>query len=162
MFQSNPFRAEQRLRQVANGKLRIAVVVPCFNVEEHLVELVGTLPDYVTNVILVNDGSQDGTAQLIDQLSGDRVVAVHLPNNRGVGGAMLAGFEVATELGADIMVKMDGDGQMDPQYLPALIEPLILGKADYTKGNRFRNALLPSEMPAVRQFGNAVLSFLNK
>lgn len=162
MFQSDPFRAEQRLRQVTNGRLRIAVVVPCYNVQEHIVELVETLPDYITNVILVDDGSQDRTPQLIDQLSGDRVIAIHLPRNRGVGGAMLAGFEVAAELGADVIVKMDGDGQMDPQYLPALIEPLILGNADYTKGNRFRNALLPSEMPLVRQIGNAVLSFLNK
>jgi hypothetical protein len=75
---------------------------------------------------------------------------------------MLKGFAKAAEMGADVLVKMDGDGQMDPHYLPLLIEPLLFGKADYAKGNRFRNTLLPSEMPTVRRIGNAVLSFLNK
>src|SRR2546429_6486109 len=162
MLLSNPLRAAQRIRQMADSGLRIAVVVPCYNVQDHIIDVVETIPDYVTNVVLVNDGSNDRTAELIDRVACDRVTGIHLSQNRGVGEAMLKGFAKAGEMGAQVLVKLDGDGQMDPYYLPLLVEPLLLGKADYAKGNRFRNALLPSEMPTVRRIGNAVLSFLNK
>lgn len=137
-------------------------MVPCFNVDEYIVDVVKGIPDYVRYIILVDDCSTDRTGELIDLLSNDRVLAIHLPHNGGVGAAMMAGLTKAAERDADIVVKLDGDGQMDPHYLPPLIEPLLLGKADYTKGNRFRNALLLTEMPTVRRIGNAVLSFLNK
>lgn len=162
MHFSNLLRVEQRVRQMASGGLRIAVVVPCYNVEKHIIEVVDTIPAYVRDVILVNDGSKDGTGELIDLAAGGRVIAIHLPQNQGVGEAMLTGFARAAEMGADILVKLDGDGQMDPGDLPLFVEPLLLGKADYAKGNRFRNALLPSEIPMIRRIGNAVLSFLNK
>ncbi len=162
MLTSNTSRAERRVRQLVNGGLCIAVVVPCFNVQQHIVDVVKAIPDYVRYIILVDDGSTDRTGELIDLLSSDRILVIHLPRNGGVGAAMLAGFTKATESGADIVVKLDGDGQMDPYHLPALVEPLLVGKADYTKGNRFRNALLLAEMPTVRRIGNAVLSFLNK
>ena len=158
----NPLRAEQRIRQMAGGGVRIVVVVPCYNVQDHIIDVVETIPDYVSNVVLVNDGSNDRTGELIDRVVCDRVIGIHLSQNRGVGEAMFQGFAKATELGADVIVKIDGDGQMDAQYLPLLMEPLLLGKADYAKGNRYRNALLPSEIPTIRRVGNAVLSFLNK
>lgn len=162
MITSNPSRAEQRVRQFVRNGLRIAVVVPCYNVRDHIDDVVAAIPDYVNSIILVNDASKDGTGELLDLMSNERVFAVHLSENCGVGGAVLAGFSKAAELEMDIIVKMDGDGQMDSRYLPLIIEPLVVGRADYTKGNRFSNALLPSEMPLVRQIGNAVLSFLNK
>lgn len=162
MIISNQTRAEQRVRQIVRNGLRIAVVVPCYNVEAHIIEVVDTIPDYVSDIILVNDGSNDGTGELINLATRGRVFGIHLAQNRGVGEAMLTGFARAAEMGADVLVKMDGDGQMDPRYLPLLLEPLLLGKADYTKGNRFRNVLLPNGMPTVRRIGNAVLSFLNK
>src|SRR5688572_18449203 len=152
MHFSNLSRVEQRVRQMVSGGVRIAVIVPRYNVEKHIIDVVETIPDYVSDVILVNDGSKDGTGELIDQAAGGRVVAINLAQNRGVGGAMLTGFARAAEIGADILVKLDGDGQMDPGDLPLLVEPLVLGKADYTKGNRFRNALLPSEIPIIRRF----------
>jgi glycosyltransferase involved in cell wall biosynthesis len=162
MIISNPTRAEQRVRRIVHHGLRIAVVVPCYNVEAHINEVVETIPDYVSHVVLVNDGSSDRTGELIKLATGGRVFGIHLARNRGVGEAVLTGFARAAEMGADVLVKMDGDGQMDPRYLPLLVEPLLLGKADYTKGNRFRNVLLPDGMPTVRRVGNAVLSFLNK
>src|SRR3989442_3285355 len=162
MIISNPTRAEQRVRQIVRNGLRIAVVVPCYNVEDHIIEVVETIPDYVSDVVLVNDGSNDGTEELINLATRGRVFGIHLLQNRGVGEAMLTGFARAAEMGADVLVKMDGDGQMDPRYLPLLVEPLLLVKADYAKGNRFRSALLPSEIPIIRRLGNAVLSFLNK
>lgn len=162
MHFSNLIRVEKRVRQMVNGGLRIAVVVPCYNVEKHIIDVVETIPDYVSDVILVNDGSRDGTGELLNLAAGGRVLAIHLAQNQGVGKAMLTGFTKAAEMGADILVKMDGDGQMDSRDLPLFVEPLLFGKADYAKGNRFRNALLPSEIPIIRRIGNAVLSFLNK
>jgi len=162
MLLTNRSRAEQRVRQLVNSGLRIAVVAPCYNVQEHIVDVVTGIPDYVGYIILIDDCSTDRTGELADILANDRVIVLHLPRNGGVGAAMMAGFSKAAEMGADIVVKLDGDGQMDPHYLPTLVEPLLLGKADYTKGNRFRNALLLAEMPTVRRIGNAVLSFMNK
>jgi dolichol-phosphate mannosyltransferase len=159
---SNHSLAEKRLRRMAQLGLRIAVVLPCYNVQDHLAETVQTIPDYVHFIVLVDDCSQDQTGNLVDQFSSDKIIGVHLPRNRGVGGAVLAGFEKAAELGADVIVKMDGDGQMDPQYIPLLVEPLLTGAADYAKGNRFRSVLSLAEMPFARRMGNAVLSFLTK
>lgn len=162
MIPKSRSRIEHQLRQMSKSGLRIAVVVPCYNVQEHLAGFVHTIPDYVHDLILVDDGSLDDTGKLIDQLSDERTIALHLPQNCGVGGAVLAGFAKASALGSDVIVKMDGDGQMDPSYLPLLIEPLLIGKADYAKGNRFRSALSLAEMPMARRIGNAVLSFLTK
>jgi dolichol-phosphate mannosyltransferase len=162
MLLTNRLRAEKRVRQLVNSGLHIAVVVPCYNVQQHIVDVVRGIPDYVRYVILVDDCSTDRTGELIDLLSSDRILTMRLPQNGGVGAAMMAGLARAAELDADIVVKLDGDDQMDPNYLPALIEPLLLGKADYTKGNRFRTAVLLAGMPTVRRIGNAVLSFLNK
>lgn len=161
----NQLHAERIVHRAVNGGLHIAVVVPCYKVEEHVAEVVSTMPDFVRSVILVDDASPGKTPALIDSLASGqpgRIYALHLEVNRGVGGAVLAGFRKALELEANIVVKMDGDGQMDPIYLPALIEPLILGKADYTKGNRLRSALSLAGMPLIRRLGNAVLSFLIK
>ena len=102
MLLSNPLRAEQRIRQMAEGGLRIAVVVPCYNVEDHIIEVVETIPNYVSNVVLIDDGSSDRTGELIDRLACDRVTGIHLSQNRGVGEAMLKGFAKAVEIGADV------------------------------------------------------------
>ena len=161
----NYTRVEVLVRQVVKSGLKIAVVVPCYNVQAHIEAVVQSIPDYVEVAVLVDDASQDHTAAIIDKLAQEgngRVFVLHLPHNRGVGGAMLAGLGKTGELGADISVKMDGDGQMDPRYIPLLVEPLIVGKADYTKGNRFRSTLSLAQMPLVRRLGNAVLSLLTK
>jgi glycosyltransferase involved in cell wall biosynthesis len=92
----------------------------------------------------------------------DRIIALHHEVNQGVGGATMTGMKYAVQLGADIIVKMDGDGQMDPEYLPDLMEPLLQGKADFTKGSRFTSAEVLQKMPLIRLIGNAGLSFLNR
>lgn len=153
---------EQQVRQAVRAGLRIAVVVPCYNVQDHIARVVQTMPSYVRDVILVDDASQDETRAVIAGLRDDRIQTIQLGQNAGVGGAVLAGFAKACALGADVVVKMDGDGQMDPHYLPYLVVPLITGKADYTKGNRFRSGLSLAQMPMVRRLGNAVLSFFAK
>jgi len=145
--------------------VHVAVVVPCYKVERSIEEVVAGIPEYIKTIILVDDASPGETPLILDRLARDnpeRVVAVHLPHNQGVGGATLAGMEKAVELGAEIIVKMDGDGQMDPEYLPDLLEPLLYGEADYSKGNRFSSSEVLKKMPVVRLIGNAGLSFLNR
>ena len=165
---ANRSRAETFVRKMVAAGLSIAVVIPCYNVKAHIIEVVNTLPNYVKHIILVNDASVDDTPQLLEKLkqeynsSQQQVHVIHLPVNQGVGGAVIAGFEKALALDAHIIVKMDGDGQMDPDNMCLLIEPLVNGKADYTKGNRLLNALTLANMPLVRRLGNAVLSFLTK
>ena len=163
---ANLQRAETYVRKMVKSGLNIAVVIPCYNVQYHIEEVVTTIPTYVHDVILVNDASVDDTPVMINQLQVSvfpyKVHTLHLPKNLGVGGAVTAGFKYSLSLDAHIIVKMDGDGQMDPANLPLLIEPLITAKADYTKGNRLLNALTLKDMPMVRRLGNAVLSFLTK
>lgn len=151
-------------RKFSLEKISIAVVIPCYRVEDHIETVIQTIPSYVRHIIVVDDASPDNTAERVERLMTEepRLVLIRHKQNRGVGGAMISGYRKALELGAEIVVKMDGDGQMDPSYLPSLIIPLVEGKADYTKGNRFHDFTALSQMPRVRQIGNIALSFLSK
>ena len=113
---------------------------------------------------MVDDASPDQTGNLVAALAkrDRRIVLLHHTRNRGVGGAMVSGFRKALELGAQIVVKIDGDGQMDIDNLPDLLTPLILGRADYTKGNRFRDFTSLRHMPWIRRVGNMGLGFIAK
>jgi glycosyltransferase involved in cell wall biosynthesis len=145
-------------------KYNIAAVIPAYRVEAHIVQVLEALPDYLTHVIVVDDASPDSTPDLVaaaTQRDARRALIRH-PSNQGVGGAMITGFQKALELGAQIIVKIDGDGQMDPADLPALLLPLIEGQADYTKGNRFRDFRSLQRMPFVRRIANMALSFATK
>jgi len=147
------------------ANVHVAVVVPCYKVERSIEAVVAGMPEYIRSIILVDDASPGETPQILDYLAKEqpgRVFVVHLPQNQGVGGATLAGWEQAVRMNAEIVVKMDGDGQMDPEYLPDLLEPLLFGKADYSKGNRFHTSDVLGKMPLVRLIGNAGLSFLNR
>ncbi len=143
---------------------RIAAVVPAYRVEQQIEAVLCGLPDYLKHVIVVDDASPDRTAELVAALAerDPRIVLVRHECNQGVGGAMISGFQRALELGAQVMVKVDGDGQMDITRLPDLLAPLILGKADYTKGNRFRDFAALRQMPLIRRIGNMGLAFLSK
>ncbi len=142
----------------------IATVIPCYRVEREIQAVITGLPDYIGHIIVVDDASPDRTAQLVTALAehDPRIVLMRHETNLGVGGATVTGFQKALELGAQIVVKVDGDGQMDVAYLPDLLLPLILGQADYAKGNRFRDFQALQKMPGIRRFGNMVLGFLTK
>jgi len=142
----------------------IAAVIPAYRVADQIESVLNGLPDYLRYIIVVDDASPDRTSDLVSALASrdGRIVLVRNARNQGVGGAVVAGFCKALELGAQIIVKIDGDGQMDPAYIPALVTPLIEGKADYTKGNRFRDLDALRHMPLVRRVGNLGLSFLTK
>lgn len=141
----------------------IAVIIPCHRVRRHIVGVIASLPALVSAIYVVDDCCPDGSGRLVEESVRDpRVRVLFNPENRGVGGAVMAGYRQAIADGATILVKMDGDGQMDPEMLPRLVAPLLRGEADYAKGNRFYDLAEIARMPRVRIFGNAVLSFLTK
>jgi len=145
-------------------RFSIAAVIPAYNVERHIEDVLTTLPRFLRHIIVVDDGSMDRTRAIVEFVASQdsRIILESHDVNRGVGGAMITGFRRALELGAQIIVKIDGDGQMSPDFLPDLLLPLIRGEADYTKGNRFRDFRALRHMPPVRRVGNMALSFLAK
>src|SRR5678815_1264654 len=133
---------------------RIAVVIPAFNVARHIADVVKAVPDFIDVVIVVEDAATDETAKVVRSLEDPRLTVVHHPINQGVGAAMATGFRTAIDRGVDIVVKMDGDGQMDPQFLPALLDPIVLDGYAYSKGNRFLWEDQLSQMPTLRLVGS--------
>ncbi len=144
--------------------VRVAIVLPCYNVERTIESVVQSIPEWVTDIIAVNDGSGDGTQSALDALSARRrdLTVLRHETNGGVGAAMRTGYRHARTLGADIVVKVDADGQMDLTRLPSLLLPLLRGEADYAKGNRFRHVEGLRRMPWPRLLGNIVLTFMTK
>lgn len=146
------------------ARSRIAVVIPAFDVADHITEVLTGMPDYVDHILVVDDGSSDKTGELAKKLAirDSRILVLEHEVNRGVGSALVTGYRAALNLDVDIVVKMDGDGQMSPDRLPDLLLPLVSGTADCTKGNRFRDLRTLKRMPLIRRFGNVVLSFMCK
>ena len=140
----------------------IAVVIPAYRVASAVKGVIDRIPAYVRHVIVVNDCSPDLLGEVLATVTDPRLVVLTHEVNQGVGGAMKTGFRKAVELGADIVVKIDGDGQMDPALIPGFIDPIINGEADVTKGNRFDDLAYIGRMPIVRRLGNLALSFLVK
>ena len=141
---------------------RVVVVVPAYRVEDQICDVIAGIPNFVSHIIVVDDASPDETSKRVAESRNPRVVLLRHRKNRGVGGAMATGYRHALRLGADIVVKMDGDNQMDETYLPRLIEPLLAGEADYAKGNRFLDLMMLRQMPWIRRIGNTALTFLTK
>lgn len=141
---------------------QVAVVIPMYRVEPYIKNVIESLPDWVSMIIAVDDASPDRSRAVVLELHDPRIILIDHEINQGVGGSVLTGFEKAAQLGARIAVKIDGDGQMNPQYLFNLVEPILNGKADYTKGNRFFHVIDIIKMPFIRRIGNLGLSFLTK
>ena len=141
---------------------RAAVVIPAFNVAPHIVGVIKGIPDFIDEIIVVEDAGTDETARIIRGLSEPRLTLVQHPANQGVGGAMVTGFRLAIDHGADVVVKMDGDGQMDPGFLTALLDPIVVDGYSYAKGNRFLWEDRLREMPKIRLAGSFCLTFLLK
>jgi len=142
---------------------RIAVVVPCYRVASVVVDLLEHIGPEVGWIFAVDDACPEHSGDVIERDCRDvRVHVLRHEKNMGVGGAVLTGYQSALATAAEAVVKLDGDGQMDPTLIPKLCEPLLRGRADYVKGNRFFRVRHAAGMPAVRLFGNAVLSFLTK
>ncbi len=142
---------------------KIGVVVPCYNVREKILDVLRGIPDVVQRIYVVDDACPQQSGQHVVESTMDaRIVVITHASNQGVGGAMVSGYRAALSDGMDIVVKIDGDGQMDPGLLSKFIQPIIEQRADYAKGNRFFELESLRSMPTVRLIGNAVLSFVNK
>jgi dolichol-phosphate mannosyltransferase len=142
---------------------RVAVVVPCYRVREHILDVLQRIGPMVTLIYVVDDACPDNSGALVrDRVTDPRVRVLVHPLNQGVGGAVLTGVQAALNDGCTIVVKIDGDGQMDPGLLPLFVEPILAGAADLTKGNRFYNPEDVLKMPPLRLLGNVALSFLSK
>lgn len=140
----------------------VAAVVPAYNEERMIGGVIRSMPDYVDHIVVVDDCSPDETSAAVRAASDPRVLLIRHESNRGVGGAIITGHRAALELGSDVDVVMAGDGQMDPAYLPALLDRVVHDGYGFAKANRFYAPESFSGMPGHRVFGNIVLSFLTK
>jgi glycosyltransferase involved in cell wall biosynthesis len=141
----------------------IAVVIPCFKVKSHIFEVLEKIGPKVAAIYVVDDACPQNTGKHVQELVRDaRVRVLFHQENQGVGGAMIAGYQAALSDGHSILVKIDGDGQMDPTLIEQFVEPILSGEADYTKGNRFFNLENIRSMPKIRLIGNSLLSFVTK
>lgn len=141
----------------------VAVVIPCYKVREHVLDVIAGIGPEVQRIYAVDDACPHGSGRHIEQHCRDeRVRVLFRERNEGVGGAVLAGYAAALADGADILVKIDGDGQMPPALIPRFVAPIEAGEADYTKGNRFYDLANVRRMPTVRIAGNVALSFVSK
>jgi len=140
----------------------ITVVIPCFKVDKHIETVIASVPKYVDYIIAVDDACPNNSGGIVKALNNEKVLIEYHKKNQGVGGAVITGFKKALILQSDIVVKLDGDGQMDQNRIIDLITPLTQDKADYAKGNRFHDFKALKQMPNTRLFGNSVLSFATK
>jgi dolichol-phosphate mannosyltransferase len=143
--------------------MSLAVVIPCYRARRHILRVIAGVLQQVDAIYVVDDQCPEGTGDYVaGAISHPKIKVIRNPRNEGVGGATMTGYAEAAADGHDILIKIDGDDQMDPAYLAALIAPIVRGHADYTKGNRFFSRRFYAGMPAIRIFGNAVLSFVTK
>ena len=143
---------------------KIGVVVPSYNVSHLVDRVIETMPDFIDNIVIVNDCSKDDTRQVVESYlpENNKVVLLNHEVNQGVGGAIATGYKWCRDNEMDVAVVMAGDAQMDPKDLPALLDPVVEGKADYTKGNRLFTGDAWNIIPRDRYLGNSALSFLTK
>ena len=144
------------------GGMQIAAVVPAYNEARHIARVIETMPSFVDRIWVVDDGSSDETSEVALAVNEERVRILHHDNTLGVGAALRTGYAAAFAAGADVAAVLAGDGQMDPADLHALLQPVVRGVADYSKGNRLGCAELRQRMPLDRLAGNVILSWLTR
>ena len=142
----------------------VCVTVPCFNEETQVEKVITTMPEYVDYIVLVDDLSRDNTVEQIkkNKEANSKIILIEHKINQGVGGAIASGYKWARDKNIDLTVVMAGDGQMNPDDLPALLDPVVEGKADYSKGNRLFTGKAFQKIPTIRYFGNSILSLMTK
>ncbi|AOB33986.1 glycosyl transferase family 2 [Bordetella sp. H567] len=141
----------------------IAVVIPSYKVRAHVLDVIAAIGAEVARIYVVDDMCPESSGDYVLANCADpRVRVIRHIENQGVGGAVMTGYAAAIADGMDVIVKIDGDGQMDPGLISSFVTPILAGEADYTKGNRFFDLEKVRTMPLVRLIGNAALSFLTK
>lgn len=143
-------------------ELDIAVVIPCHRCLDHIDGVLARVGPEVTRIVVVDDACPEGTGKHVEGMASPRVTVLYQDENTGVGGAVLRGMAHARAAGAEVLVKIDGDGQMAPELVERFVAPIANGEADYTKGNRFYARRFVRDMPVGRFLGNGTLSFLTK
>lgn len=142
---------------------KIAVVIPAYKVSNHISDVVSEIGKDVDAIYVIDDACPEGSGKLVaSKIKDKRVRVITHSENQGVGGAVISGYRAALKDGADVIVKLDGDGQMDPALIKDLVFPIVEGRADYTKGNRFDSITGLRQMPGIRIFGNGALSLMTK
>jgi glycosyltransferase involved in cell wall biosynthesis len=144
---------------------KIAVVVPAYNEGTQITRVITSMPAIVDHIIIVDDHSKDDTAEIVQtqcKICVRSVILIKHETNQGVGGAIATGYEWCRDHGVDVAVVMAGDGQMNPTDLPAILDPVVDGRADYTKGNRLVTGNAFQKIPKIRFFGNSALSLFTK
>jgi glycosyltransferase involved in cell wall biosynthesis len=142
---------------------KLCVIVPAYNEELLIVNTISGIPEYVDKIYVTDDCSKDDTAKIVQDLAtkDKRIFLIQHKENQGVGGAIISGFKKAIEDDMELASIMAGDDQMRPKHLPDLLDPIIEGKTEFTKGNRLKKDYWKG-MSKFRLFGNKILSFLNK
>ena len=140
----------------------VGVVVPAYDEKALIGETLGGIPGFVDRVVVVDDGSADGTAERARAFGDPRVEVIVHELNRGVGAAIVTGYRRALEEGLDVVCVMAADNQMDPADLATLVQPVARGELDYAKANRLFTGQAWELIPRARYLGNAVLSMLTK
>ena len=141
----------------------ISLVIPCFKVCNHILDVLAGIGDEVSSIYVVDDCCPERSGDYVEENCRDkRVTVIRNSSNLGVGGAVMAGYRAAIADGAEVIVKIDGDDQMDPSLIMKFVSPILAGEADYTKGNRFFDLEKIRAMPKMRIFWNAILSFITK
>lgn len=142
----------------------IVSVVPAYNEEQQISKVIETMPDFIDRIVIVDDCSSDKTSEVVESMikDHDKVVLIRHEVNQGVGGSIASGYKWTLENGYDVAVVMAGDGQMLPKDLPAILDPVVEDRADYSKANRLFTGEAFKTIPKVRYFGNSVLSLLTK
>ena len=142
---------------------RVAVVIPCYRVGDAIFDILARIGPEVSHIYVVDDRCPEQTGDRVQaRVTDPRVTVLRHTVNQGVGGALVTGYKQALADGQTIVVKLDGDGQMDPALIPRFVRPVAAGQADYAKGNRFYHLESLLSMPRARLFGNAGLSFMTK
>jgi len=141
---------------------KVAAVVPAYKEELMIARVIDTMPAYVDHIVIVDDCSPDGTSDAVRAVADERVTLIRHEENQGVGGAIITGHRAALELGSDVNVIMAGDAQMDPEYLPPLLDKVTDEGYGFAKANRFYSPESFDGMPGYRVFGNILLSFMTK
>ena len=143
--------------------IKIAVVMPAYKSKEHIGDVLSGIADSANKVYVIDDACPDQTGKFVEKsFANNKFEVVYNQKNLGVGGAVIVGLRRALQTDADIIVKIDSDGQMNPEDIQRLVAPVVAGDADYAKGNRFNSLDDLQEMPKTRIFGNAVLSLMSK
>lgn len=143
--------------------MKVVAIIPCYNVKKKIIKVIKKTLLYVDRVVVVDDFCPENTGTYVNKnMHSKKITVIYNKKNLGVGGATIKGYQIAMQLNADIVIKIDGDGQMNPVFIPKLIKNIISKNADYCKGNRFFTPKIIYQMPLVRLIGNFFLSFVSK